>query len=258
MSRNAITINLVAGGNILPQSFVKLDTSANEQCLQAGAGDTPVGISGNWTRYAGGTPADDGLEAVATEFPPVFGVGCVVPLVCGATGTWTAGVFLKPDSLGYGTPVTDGTDVAGAVSLTAANPGEAGRVVVINPGGQGYAGTVPVVTLSGNTTLTANQSGALIVVNAADKTLTTPAGTPGLRYKVMAIGNAVTAGTVGTTLHVPTGDTLAGNGFTAASGKGAIDTKATPAVVGDFIEITCTAANTWVVTEISGTWDRES
>lgn len=257
MSRNAITLNLVAGGDILPQSFVKLDKSAPETALQAVSGDTPIGISGNWTRYAGGTPADDGLEANNTEFPTVFGVGCVVPLVCGNTGTWTAGVFLKPDASGYGTPTTSTNDKPGALSLTAASPGEVGRVVVVGPGGQGVARIANYVTTAINTTLTAANSGQTIIVTAADKSVTLPTGAVGLTYRVVPMGNATATGATGTTIKIGGSDTIKGGGYTAAVGKGLINTIGN-AVAGDTVSLTCIAANSWYVTHKSGVWTSQS
>src|SRR3954452_24886028 len=131
-------LNLAANGNILPMTFVKLDPTMGESCLQCGAGDSPIGVSGTWTRYAGGTPANDlepggGLEAVSGEFPLVASMGCVTPLICGNTG-WATGNRLKPDASGYGIPCAATTDLAGAVALEPATPGVHGRVLVIVPG----------------------------------------------------------------------------------------------------------------------------
>ena len=131
-------LNLAAGGDILPMSFVKLSAAADETCLQCAAGDVPVGISGTWTQYGGGTPANDtqaqgGLEASSGEFPQVASLGCVVPLICGNTGTWVRGNLLKPDALGYGTPISANTDVVGAIALESATPGVHARVMVLVP-----------------------------------------------------------------------------------------------------------------------------
>lgn len=253
--RKAITLNLVAGGNILPQTFVKLDPSNGLQCLQCGAGDKPIGVSGNWTRYAGGTPADDGYEAVNTEFPEVNGAGCVVPLVCGST--WACGDNLKPDAAGKGTPTTSAADSFGAIALEAANTGETGRVYVTFPNSGGALYTT-LNALSANTTLTAANSGQLIVVTGTSKTITLPAGVAGMRFRMINL----TTGS-GNILHVPTGDTLngqlvIGTELTPASGKGAVNTSGT-AKIGDSVEVVCTSANTWYVLGVpAGVWARES
>jgi hypothetical protein len=131
-------LNLAAGGNILPMSFVKLDATVSDTCLQCGAGDAPIGISGTWTRYAGGTPANDlepggGLEATVGEFPQVASLGCVVPLTCGNTG-WNPQQRIKPDANGLGVPVAALTDVAGAIAIESATPGSVARVLVIAAG----------------------------------------------------------------------------------------------------------------------------
>lgn len=254
MSLRQITYNLQAGGNIAPKSIVKLDPANPFQCLQAGVGDVPLGISGNWTHFAPGVPGDDGLMASSGEFPEVNGMGSIVPLQCGTA--WVTGNYLKADASGFGAPVTGSADLAIAQAFESNAAGEFGRVLVLSP--TPGAGVTSLLTLGVNTTLTAAQSGSTIVPTTFDLTFTTPAGVAGMRYRVVVVtASAANGGSVGTTLHVPTGDTLAGNGFTAASGKGAVNTDGT-AVAGNWIEILCTSANTWVIVGIGGTWARET
>lgn len=264
MSAYQITLNLQAGGNIKPKSFVKLDTSNPLQCLQAGAGDTPIGISGNWTHYPPGTPSDDTFQATSGEFPEIMGMGCITPLLCG-TG-WTTGLFLKPDSNGAGAPVTvPASDIAGAIALDTANAGEFGRVYVLPPVGAGVIGVQPVTVLTDNLVATVAHSGMLLVMTAADKAVTLPVGAPGMRIKVLSIGTAAASGSVGTTLTAPTNElvhgslvtatNISGGVITAASGKGLINTRGT-ATDGDYVEVTCTTAHNWYITGLQGIWVR--
>lgn len=261
MSENAITINMIAGGNVLPKTFVKGDTSNSLTCLQAGAGDVPIGVTGNWTRYAPGTASDDGFQAVATEFPEAVAVGGITPITAGAA--FGAFVFLKPDAAGKAIATTAVSDIPGAFSLeAAAGAGEAIRCLVLAPAAAGsIASNAPIVTAA-NYTATASDSGKLIQVTAADKTVTLPTGVTGMKYKILCTGLASTGGSVGTIVHVPTGDTLngqlvEGTAITPASGKGAVNTHGT-AITGDFLVVVCTAANTWWVDDVRGIWARES
>ncbi len=257
MSIYATTLPLQSNGNVKPKQFVKLDTSASLLCAPCGAGDSPIGISGNFTRFAPGTGADDGFESVAGEFQGVFPVGCVTPLQCATA--WTTGAYLKPTATGFGAPTTAASDIAGAIALTDAAAGEQADVLVILPSAAGITVATVVVTAV-DLTLTAANSGQVIQVTAADKTVTLPAGVVGQKFKIVCTGTASSGGTVGTTVAVPTGSTLngqlvTGTAITAASGKGAINTHAT-AITGDFLEVTCLAALTYWVTDIQGVWAR--
>lgn len=248
MSKFAITLNLEARGNILPKTFVKGDPANAFGCLQAGASDVPIGVSGVWDRYPAGTPSSDGYEVVSGEFPEVNGMGSIVPLTLGAA--CNAFDYLGPDASGKGVP----GNVPAAIALEAGAADEDVRVFVLPP----RDGSGGIKTLAGSATLTAADSGKLIVATTADSVITLPAGVPGLKFKVItANATAATGGSVGTTVDVPGTDTLNGNGFTAAAGKGAVNTDAS-AVIGDFLEVTCTAANTWFITAIKGTWAREA
>jgi hypothetical protein len=133
-------LNLQASGNVLPLSFVLLDTSNPDSCVQCTTGSAPIGVTGTWSRYAGGTPADDGLEAVSGEFPLVASIGCVVPIQCG-NGAISVGNQLMPDVSGYAIAATTNSAV-GAVALEpSAAAGTIIRcLVVILPG----VATVPV------------------------------------------------------------------------------------------------------------------
>lgn len=112
---------------------------------------------------------------------------------------------------------------------------------------------VMLTTTAGTTaTISAAVSGSTIVVTAEDITLTLPTAAAGLNYRFIATS---TAGAQGLAIDIPSGPKMYGNGFTAASGKGAWLTHAT-ARAGDVIEVICDGTD-WYVTNVTGTWDRE-
>ena len=130
MTRYAITPNLVAGGNINPSSFVKLDPNNDFWAIQAGVGDSPLGISASGTDTAPGTPGATAFAAVAGEQFVIYGIGSIVELKAGATGFARGPV--KADVNGYGVTAVS-TNVVGALSLETVAAGELGRVIVLQP-----------------------------------------------------------------------------------------------------------------------------
>lgn len=120
------------------------------------------------------------------------------------------------------------------------------------------------VNVTGNKTLALADCGVIQNVTADAITLTLPASAAGLTYTVRnggALGNAsAAAGSAGDNSVLvsiaPNGtDTVGGNGFTPAAGKGAQNVKLTSRV-GDLITLTAGAAGTWVITSVIGTWTR--
>jgi hypothetical protein len=263
-----ITLNGVAGGNLRPMSFAKLDTSNDLTFLQAGAGDTPTGITDTYSQFAGGTPADTGLLASAGDFVGVATVGSVVPLQCGAAGTWGPGVMLKPDASGFGTPTSGIGDIAGAVSLYGATPGTQSRVRVIDPTVAGVGQVAVTVVASGNITLTSANSGQTIYLTAAsaDQVVTLPTFTTAVVGQIFTIVSNSVGGTVGTTITAPSGTSVFGTiddgpvVITGASGKGLINTHAT-AAAGDSVVLKCvsnngTSACAFEIVDSTGIWAR--
>ncbi len=107
-----VSLTYQAGGNILPMSVVKRDTANDRQVLQAGAGDTPLGIAADWTRYPPWSAIDDTLNSISGENVKVFlpgHKGCKAILDTGS-GAVTPGTLLKPAASGYLTPVTTDKD----------------------------------------------------------------------------------------------------------------------------------------------------
>lgn len=254
MSYFAITPNLIATGTIAVASFVKGDPASDEAVVQSGLGDTAIGVSYPGINAAPGTPGAGTAAAVSGQACTTYGPGSIVEVQVGAAGI-TRG-FVSPDALGLAINASPG-GFATAFSFENGNAGEFVRMMVLPPGTVGTGGAAQS-NAAVNATLTAAQSGTTINVTASDLVITTPAGVPGMKYRVLVTTTAAASGgTVGTTLHVPGTDTLGGNGFTPAAGKGAVNTDGT-AAAGNWIEITCISANTWLVTGINGTWAREA
>jgi hypothetical protein len=110
--------------------------------------------------------------------------------------------------------------------------------------------------VTGNKTLAAADSGIVQNVTAS-ATITLPAasGLTGMAVVVRNGGAGSTDGAV--TINVtPNGtDQVVGNGFTAANGKGAVNT--TGAGGNDFLRIVCDGTSKWYVQDSSGTWSRQ-
>jgi hypothetical protein len=128
----------VATGNINPSSFVKLDPSNYGCVLQCGSGDVPWGIAQAGTRTAPYPGFDDGLAAVAGENVAIYGPGNTGTAPLRVSAAVTPGLHLKPDTNGYGTPVTGTSDIFGAEAIEIA---PANKIVPVLPmfGGTGFA-----------------------------------------------------------------------------------------------------------------------
>ena len=122
---------LQAGGTINPSRFVKLDTTHDNQGLQAGAGDRTIGISGVGTDDPPGITGSAGAHAVDGENIELFGIGDICLLQAGSGG-YIRGDLLKSDASGQGQTSTTSVWV-GAIALESAVSGEFGRVQVISP-----------------------------------------------------------------------------------------------------------------------------
>ena len=112
--------SLFPNGNIAISTFVKLDTTTEGYCLQAGNGDPVFGIAGPETHIIpitiGGTNLDDGFAGVAAgPAIKIYGVGAtMVPLrVAAATNI---GDRLVSDANGYGAVTTSDKIKIGAIA----------------------------------------------------------------------------------------------------------------------------------------------
>lgn len=111
--------------------------------------------------------------------------------------------------------------------------------------------------VTADTTLTPNDSGAFIIINAAaTRVITLPSAvTLGLVF-TFAQQVASTSG-VGHTVHPVGTDVMRGNGFTPAAAKGAVNTEAT-ARIGDTIRVVSDGVGAWYIEYLTGAWAREA
>jgi hypothetical protein len=122
--------NYIAGGTILPKTFVTLQTDADLTVEQSAAGDMPIGVSGIGSRAAPIPSVTVAQHALVGEQPLVHGLGEEAFIIAG--DTITAGAFLKPDANGEAVVASAG-DKYGGRALTAAADGEDCRIF-IQPG----------------------------------------------------------------------------------------------------------------------------
>lgn len=110
-----------AAGNIIPARFVKMGAT-DGACLQAGATDVPIGVSGAGTRNTPYSTLDDGFHAISGENTLIYGENEKCMLECGAAVT--VGAFLKPSTNGVAIPVASNNDVYGARAEMAGSSGQ--------------------------------------------------------------------------------------------------------------------------------------
>jgi len=118
----------IAGGNIVPATFVKIDT-ATGRAVTCGAGEDIFGIAQAWTRRPPLTGLDDGFAAIAGEGLEIYGPGDDgAQLALG--GTVLPGQRIKSDASGKGVAATSDKDKAGAI---ANHGGVSGELIGVKP-----------------------------------------------------------------------------------------------------------------------------
>jgi len=110
-----------------------------------------------------------------------------------------------------------------------------------------------VEAVTGNKTLDDGDCGVVQNVTA-DATITLPATVVGYTYTIRNGGNGSTDGTITINVSPNSADKIAGNGFTAADNKDAINTDGRP---GDEITLVGDGVNGWMIQSVQGTWTRE-
>lgn len=126
--------SFIANGNILPSSFVKIDTTAAmPSVVQASAAtDILIGVAKESTDQPP-IPQLSGTQyaAVAGENCRVYQVGDSCLMTAGSGG-WTAGDRLTSDASGNAITAS-GTNTVGAIALMTTPAGALGRVRVTDP-----------------------------------------------------------------------------------------------------------------------------
>lgn len=125
--------SLFPNGNIAVSTFVKLDTTTEGYCLQAGNHDPVFGIAGPETHTMAisiqGVSLEDGYAGVAGgPAIKIYGVGStMVPLRI--AGTTAIGDRLESDSNGYGAVTTSDQIKVGAIARQA---GVANNIIAVD------------------------------------------------------------------------------------------------------------------------------
>ena len=113
----------------------------------------------------------------------------------------------------------------------------------------------PVKVVTADTTLTAADNGALIIVNAAaTKVITLPATVAGLRFTITH--QVATTGGAGHSLSPAAADLIRGDGITPADNKDLICTQATSRI-GDSVTVVGDGVDGWYIESVTGAWARE-
>lgn len=106
--------------------------------------------------------------------------------------------------------------------------------------------TVKTITITANRTLTADESGSVVICNAADLVVTLPATQAGLVYTI--ITKVASAGT-GTSVSPNAADKINAK----ADDADLVNSGATDAV-GDAVTVVGDGTDGWLTSEVVGTW----
>lgn len=211
--------------------------------LSSGIGTVTLTFGGNRGKQAIGsliTVADNSLAGTGPTL---------------AIAETTPGVDATGRGAPVGQPLLDTTNGVMYVNAGTALAPSWVKVPTLDANG-GLANLMPVLTKSADYTLTATDSGALVIVTGVDKVLTLPATVAGLVYTIVLAAAGLSAGT-GLSISPNASDKIIGNGFTAADDKDAIlagsDDRA-----GDAITLVGDGVDGWYITSLTGTWTRQA
>jgi hypothetical protein len=131
----------VANGNLYPSTICKLDTTTGNtgKVLQAGAGDTPYGVTQAGTRNAPFPALNDGYCAIAGETVRVYTAADPedMPYIQ-VDAAYAQGQTIKPGTNGIGTATTADGDIYIGILLEASTA--ANQLVQIRVTGPQYRG----------------------------------------------------------------------------------------------------------------------
>jgi len=108
--------------------------------------------------------------------------------------------------------------------------------------------TSKVISTAVNRTMTADESGSVVIVTAADKVITLPATQAGLQYTI-TLGNGGLSSGTGLSISPNASDKI----NAAADDTDYVNTGATDAV-GDSVTVVGDGAGGWYITDQTGTW----
>ena len=113
-----------------------------------------------------------------------------------------------------------------------------------------------VLTKSADYTVAPSDSGATIIVAAADKVMTLPPTQAGLWYRFVLAAAGLSSGT-GLSISPDAADQIAGNGLTSVDNKDLILAGSGDAE-GDTVTIIGDGTDGWYIVSSIGTWSKES
>jgi hypothetical protein len=119
----------MANGNILPSTFVKIDTTANNAVLQAGSNVRTIGIAQEGTKYPPSSDQSNVYAAEQYDNIEVYADGtdeCLLKL--GAGGAYP-GALLISDASGYGIIAATSGPTAQEVGAVALQAGIASSLI---------------------------------------------------------------------------------------------------------------------------------
>lgn len=258
MGYYATTLNMIATTAVNIASFVKQDPANPNAVVQAGVGDTAIGITGPATNYPPGVPGATTVAAAAGTSVVIYPVGSVVEVQVGAT-TVTPGP-VKPDVNGYATIAYPG-ELATATAFVTGITGSFVRCKVLETGvrvASASAGGELTVTVS--TVLTGANGGSTIFANGSDLTITLPAASTSPGMEIRVVTKSV-AGSTGTLIATTGTDAVIGRAGTVTlpgtASKGALNTDAT-AVVGDSMTLKSDGVSLWYIIASTGIWAQQA
>lgn len=114
---------------------------------------------------------------------------------------------------------------------------------------------LPILSKSGDYTVTPEDSGSVIIVTGADKVMTLPATVAGLKYTFVLAAAGLSVGT-GLQISPAAADKIMGNGFTSADDKDAI-LAGSGDREGDSITLIGDGSLGWYIVGVVGTWTRQ-
>ena len=217
--------------------------------ITAAAGSLSSGI-GTITLTFGGNRGKQSVGLITVESNSLAGTSPTL-----AIAETTPGVDATYRGAPKGQPLLDTTNGVMYVNAGTALAPSWVKVPTLDANG-GLANLMPVLTKSADYTLTAADSGALVIVTGVDKVLTLPATVAGLVYTIVLAAAGLSAGT-GLSISPNASDKIIGNGFTAADDKDAI-LAGSGDRAGDSITLVGDGVDGWYITSLTGTWTRQA
>lgn len=132
----------------------------------------------------------------------------------------------------------------------------ASKALVVDANSQLTGLRRPLLIKSADYTVTAADSGAIIVVTGVDKTMTLPATAAGMWFTFVLASAGLSAGT-GLSISPNAADKIMGNGFTSADDKDAV-LAGSGDREGDSISLIGDGVDGWYITGVTGTWTRQA